>query len=105
MNQPAEPCIADGCEKQSQMGRKYCRGHRERDQLHKPVDGALRDWGAAPEAYLEAKAINLAEAKDTDDKAYRLALRYLRRAALKYARAVLANRPKVATTPQTPRRG
>jgi hypothetical protein len=93
MNQPAEPCIAVGCDNAAEPGRKLCHGHRKREKQHKPVDAPLRPWGADPYEHLESKAIALADAKDADERAYKLAQKRLKYAATKYANR--ARRPKV----------
>lgn len=93
-------CIADECRKPAEKGRKYCHGHRAREKGHKPIDGELRGWRTDPDKYLELKAIELANAKDMDPQAYRLAKKRLKYAAMEYAKK--AARPKVPKPTKTP---
>ena len=102
-----ERCIADGCRRAAEKGRKHCHGHRKREKMGQPM-GDLREYGADPDAYLEQKALEYAGAKDMDEAQFRRARRYLRRAAMWYAKAVLGlprRRPKVPTTPDTQSQG
>lgn len=94
----AEWCIADGCGNNSESGRKYCRGHRKRDNQRRPVDAPLRAWGTPPDDYLRAKARQFADAQD-DDRAQRLAWKLLAWAAVRYFQS--RRRQKVPSTPET----
>jgi hypothetical protein len=94
-------CIADRCDKWAQPERKYCRGHRRREELRKSLEEPLRDWGTDPDAYLEQKAIELGLAKDDSERAYQLARKRLKFAAREYVRKT--SRQKVAKTTKTPR--
>lgn len=99
-----EPCIADGCRKAAERGRKYCHGHRKREKQRRAIDTPLREWGAAPDDYLERKALEFANAKEDtsgNDRALRLARKLLRYAAKAYAR----KRQKVPRTPDDTSRG
>lgn len=96
-------CIADGCDRPAEKDRKYCHGHRKREKKHTPVDTPLRQWGATPDKYLEAKALELADAKDGDERAYALARKRLKYAATEYAKK--SARQKVPNTTKTPSRG
>lgn len=101
-SRPEERCIADGCPKAAERGRKFCSGHRKREKQHKTVDTPLREWGTDPGEYLRTKALELAEAAD-DARAYRLAWQRLHFAAVAYVRR--SYRQKVPTTPDTGERG
>lgn len=96
-----DPCIADGCTKSSEKGRKYCHGHRKREKDRRPMDAPLREWGTDPGEYLAMKALELARAKDDDERSFRLALKALKHAAVQYVQK--ATRPKVPKTPKTVR--
>lgn len=95
-----ERCIADGCQRAAEKDRKYCHGHRKREKYGRPLDVPLREWGADPAEYLATKALELAEAKDADENAYRLALKRLKHAAVQFVRK--ATRPKVPKRTKTP---
>ncbi len=99
MNRPDEPCIADGCRKRSEKGRKYCHGHRKREKQHRPLT-PLREYGLAPNKYVEAKALGLANAKD-DERAYELARKRFWSAVFAYIR----KRQKVPKSLDTASRG
>lgn len=89
-----ERCIADGCRKPAEPNRKYCSGHRKREKQQKPIEATpLRGWGANPGAYLEAKALEYAEAEGERETG--LARKRLRYAAVRYAQ-----RQKVPKSPQ-----
>jgi hypothetical protein len=92
-----ERCIADCCERPAESGRKYCHGHRKREKQHKPIDSPLRPWGSQPDDYLQLKALEFARASDEGDRAFRLAWKLLKHAAMSYAR----RRQKVPTRPKT----
>lgn len=96
-----EPCIVDGCDRSAEDGRKFCRGHRERATEKRNVFEVLRAWGRSPEQVLLDAALRVADAKDENDAAYRVAVKLLKRAAAKHAASRGQGRTKVARTPDT----
>lgn len=93
-----DSCIADECDKPAEPRHKFCRGHRKREALNKPLT-PLREWGRSADVLLEHWALKLADAKDTSEGAYRLARKKLRWAAVRYAEMLA--RTKVPTTSET----
>lgn len=99
-----ERCIADGCGKKCEPGRKYCPGHRKRERQGKAIEsGPLREYGQAPDAYLKAKAEEWANAKDNDEAESARAWKRLRYAAVAFVKKT--TRQKVPKAPDTTTRG
>lgn len=96
-------CIADGCRKYAEKDRKYCHGHRKREKQKRPIDTPLREWGMDADDYLDSKAIELGAAKDDSDRAFKLAQKRLRYAAVRYVKKLLARQKVPRPTDDTSR--